>query len=139
MVVYTNYNYVINNILPSVILNLNKTGYSFAPLENKDAFDILNENRNTVMYHFTLINVLSDIYSNFGIKYIDKIQLSSNEDMKNNYFETQTSADGDIILWFKDKKYDLEQTLLFPIVFLDASKVIYTKKVMCKVILTKKV
>src|SRR5699024_5545204 len=76
-VVFTNYNYSLNNVIPSVILNLNKTDYEFSPLKDVDAFSIINENRNNVMYNLTLLNVLETIHTTlFKLPLITKIQFS---------------------------------------------------------------
>src|SRR5699024_748957 len=86
-VLYTNYNYYINNLLPSVIMNVSKSGYNIELLPEKEAWDIINENRNTVLFNNTSINILNDLSNIFLDKqYIDPYSLSNtlpgfNEDM----------------------------------------------------------
>ncbi|HJE19787.1 MAG TPA: hypothetical protein K8V35_05495, partial [Aliicoccus persicus] len=51
-VVFSNYNYYLNNTLPSIVMNLSRSFYDIRPFSDKEAFDILNESRNSIMYHY---------------------------------------------------------------------------------------
>src|SRR5699024_6628055 len=61
-IVFSNYNFKINNILPSVILNLTDNLDWIEPLNYDEVFDIINENRNTVLFEHTILNFLERIY-----------------------------------------------------------------------------
>src|SRR5699024_6234299 len=61
-IVFSNYNFKINNMLPSVILNLTDNLDWIEPSSNDEAFDIINENRNTVLFGHTILNILERIY-----------------------------------------------------------------------------
>ena len=127
-VITTNYNYMINNILPSVSLILNKENYIIEPFTDPDAFDILNENRNTVLYNYTLINVLSYIYrTTCNQQLIKKYSLGDSlpNFQGNCFIENGKEINIDIELNKSVFKYDLEKTLLFPIIFLGKSSVYY--------------
>lgn len=126
-VIYTNYNYYINNLLPSVIMNLSKKNYIIEKLPKKEALDILNENRNTVLFNNTSINVINDI-SNLILnqQYIKSYSLSNylqdfTEDM---YLKCNKGAHK-INLDVKSNKYDIEKTLILPIIFLGENIVQY--------------
>ena len=125
-VIFTNYNYSLNNIIPSVILNLNKNDYEISPLNGKDAFDVINENRNKVMYDNTLINVLSKIYEDiYGEKLINKLvfNLRRKHDTSNNFFRLSMDENSPFNIFINSKKYDIEQTLFFPLLFLNEKAV----------------
>lgn len=127
-VVFTNYNYSINNVIPSVILNLNKNDYEFSPLNDMDAFNVINENRNNVMYNLTLLNVLDNIHNDiFGEKIINKVDFNSDHKIPiyNNYFNISIQNASDFEVQFNSNKYDIEQTLFFPILFLGKNGVEY--------------
>src|SRR5699024_389695 len=116
-VVYTNYNFKLNNMIPSVILNLSKHLDIVKPLSKVDAFEILNENRNTVLYKYTTINLLENICrSTLNQTFLEAISI--NETME--YFEDNLflkKGNSDFQSSIKDYKYDIEQTLAFPIIF----------------------
>src|SRR5699024_9250368 len=117
-----------NNILPSVSLILNKENYVIEPFTDSDAFDILNENRNTVLYNNTLINVLSDIYrKTCNRELIKKYSLENSLQyfQDNCFIENGNGSNISIELDKSAFKYDLEKTLLFPIIFLGKSSVYY--------------
>lgn len=124
-VVYTNYNFKLNNMIPSVILNLSKHLDIVKPLSKVDAFEILNENRNTVLYKYTTINLLENIYrSTLNQTFLEAISI--NETME--YFEDNLflkKGNSDFQSSIKDYKYDIEQTLAFPIIFLGYESVQY--------------
>ncbi|WP_020006189.1 glycosyltransferase [Salinicoccus albus] len=125
-IVFTNYNYSINNLVPSVILNLNKKGYAFSPLNELDAFNILNENRNNVLYNLTLINIIDDIHADiFDKRLVNQLNIGSG----NNYMVDNNLITGNDCEQFDSKinssKYDIEQTLSFPIIFLGKTGVEY--------------
>jgi len=125
-VVFTNYNFKINNMIPSVILNLSEHLELVKPLSKSDAFDIINENRNTVLYNYTTINLLDSIYKTiFNKQFIlpTKLKETLNHYEDNKYLIKSESTNLDSQL--KDYKYDLEITLAFPILFLGYSKVSY--------------
>lgn len=120
-VVFTNYNYSLNNVIPSVILNLNKTDYEFSPLKEVDAFSIINENRNIVMYNLTLLNVLEKIHTTlFELRLINKIQFNCDSDIfaENNFLKLSDDNVSDFEVQIQSSKYDVEQSLFFPILFL---------------------
>src|SRR5699024_10746745 len=120
-VVFTNYNYSLNNVIPSVILNLNKNDYEFSPLEDVDAFNIINENRNNVMYNLTLFNVLEKIHTTiFGLSLINKCELNFEYEIPttNNFFVVSDNKVTDFDVQINSSKYDIEQSLFFPILFL---------------------
>lgn len=126
-VLYTNYNYYINNLLPSVIMNVSKSGYNIELLPEKEAWDIINENRNTVLFNNTSINILNDLSNIFLDKqYIEPYSLSNtlpgfNEDMYMKVESTKNKINSNI----KTFKYDLEKTLILPIIFLGNGSVEY--------------
>lgn len=126
-VLYTNYNYYINNLLPSVIMNVSKSGYNIELLPEKEAWDIINENRNTVLFNNTSINILNDLSNIFLSKqYIEPYSLSNtlpgfNEDMYMKVDSTLNKIDINIETF----KYDLEKTMILPIIFLGNSSVEY--------------
>ncbi|WP_052747399.1 glycosyltransferase family 2 protein [Salinicoccus sediminis] len=125
-VVFTNYNYSLNNIIPSVILNLSKNDYEISPLNEKDAFDIINENRNKVMYDNTLINVLSKIYEDiYGEQLISKVvfNLRRKYHTSNTFFKLSVDENSTFDAFCNSKKYDIEQTLFFPLLFLSEKAV----------------
>src|SRR5699024_4333795 len=90
-----------------------------------DAFEILNENRNTVLYKYTTINLLENIYrSTLNQTFLEAISI--NETME--YFEDNLflkKGNSDFQSSIKDYKYDIEQTLAFPIIFLGYESVQY--------------
>jgi len=120
-VVFTNYNYSLNNVIPSVKLNLNKKDYEFSPLEDVDAFNIINENRNNVMYNLTLLNVLEKIHLTiFSKPLINKCVLNFDYEIPttNNFFELSVNEATDFDISIKSSRYDIEQLLFFPILFM---------------------
>src|SRR5699024_1997338 len=120
-VVFTNYNYSLNNVIPSVILNLNKTDYEFSPLKDVDAFSIINENRNNVMYNLTLLNVLETIHTTlFELPLINKIQFNGDSETfpENNFLKLSDENISDFEVQIQSSKYDMEQSIFFPILFL---------------------
>ncbi|CAM2896809.1 glycosyltransferase family 2 protein [Salinicoccus roseus] len=119
-VIYTNYNYELNNILPSVILNISQKDYHISIHDRKTAFDIINENRNTVMYHYTLLNVLDEMADSIlGERMIKKSRISTAlEIFEENPFFTVDALQYDYKVIINDYKYDLEKTMLFPILFM---------------------
>lgn len=125
-VVFTNYNYIVNNILPSVILSFNNKLNIIEPLEHSVAFDILNENRNKVMFNYTFINVLEDILKDLTD---ETIIVPTELTDTNEYFDDQIYIrQGDTsnyICKFDDNLHNLEETLMFPIVFLGKETVSY--------------
>lgn len=125
-VVFTNYNFKINNMIPSVILNLSEHLELVKPLSKADAIDIINENRNTILYNYTSINLLDSIYKTiFNKQFMLPLKLKETLDYyeDNRYLIKSESSDFNTQL--KDYKYDLEITLAFPILFLGYSKVSY--------------
>lgn len=126
-VIYTNYNYYINNLLPSVIMNLSKKNYIIEKLPQKEALDIINENRNTVLFNNTSINVINDI-SNMILnqQYIEPYSLSNNpNDFIEDMYLKLNKEINKINLDIKTKKYDIEKTLTLPIIFLGKNLVQY--------------
>src|SRR5699024_2364611 len=120
-VVFTNYNYSLNNVIPSVKLNLNKKDYEFSILEDVDAFNIINENRNNVMYNLTLLNVLEKIHLTiFSKPLINKCVLNFDYEIPttNNFFELSVNEATDFDISIKSSRYDIEQLLFFPILFM---------------------
>src|SRR5699024_5323616 len=120
-VVFTNYNYSLNNVIPSVILNLNKNDYEFTPLKDIDASSIINENRNNVMYNLTLLNVLEKIHTTlFELPLINKVQLNCDSDIlvENNFFKLSDENTSEFEVQIQSCRYDVEQSLFFPILFL---------------------
>lgn len=128
-VVYTNYNFHINNILPSVIMNLDKNDYTISKLPDREAFDIINENRNTVMYNFTFLNVLNSITENkFNKQYVSTLNISGAlENFEGNIYFGIERIQSKIKSSIMDFKYDIEKMLMFPILFLGYSRSIYNE------------
>ena len=128
-VIYTNYNFHINNILPSVIMNLDKNDYIIGKLPNREAFDIINENRNSVMYNYTLLNVLNSIAeSKSNKKFISTLNLSNTDgDIEGNIYFNHAGLESEIKAEILDFKYDIEKTLMFPILFMGYSKATFNK------------
>lgn len=126
-VIYTNYNYYINNLLPSVIMNVSKSVYNIELLPEKEAWDIINENRNTVLFNNTSINILNDLSNIYlGKHYIEPYSLSNtlprfNEDMYMKVESTKNKINSNI----RTFKYDLEKTMILPIIFLGNGSVEY--------------
>src|SRR5699024_596099 len=93
----------------------------FSPLKDVDAFSIINENRNNVMYNLTLLNVLEKIHTTlFELPLINKVQLNCNSDIltKNNFFKLSDKKVSDFETHIQSSKYDVEQSLFFPMLFL---------------------
>lgn len=126
-IIYSNYNFYINNLLPSVIMNLSKEDYNIVLLPEKEAMDIMNENRNTVLFNNTSINIVNDLCSLFINKhYIESYELSNTMDnFTDNLYLRRDSSTHVIDLNIKTFKYDLEKTLTLPIIFLGKGKVKY--------------
>src|SRR5699024_858079 len=94
-VVYSNYNYYINNNLPSIILNINDENVILKTLDNKEAFDIINENRNTIMYNFTFTNILDFIHIKYSKKRLIKpIDILEKDVLNNNPYLTLKDDEG---------------------------------------------
>src|SRR5699024_2367005 len=123
-VVYTNYNFKLNNLIPSIILNLSSHFDIVNVLSKEDAFDIINENRNTILYKFTTLNLLEKIYRNFfDIQLIEPLSINKSlSNFEDNLF-IQKTKESDTQIQLNDFKYDLEQTLTFPIIFLGENNV----------------
>lgn len=127
-VVFSNYNYYMNNMLPSVILNMNNVDYDFYSFSEFEAFNIINENRNTILYKHTLVNILDEICNDvLGTSVIVTHNVSDHlECFDYNLFINNTNSDtNSIYLKLNNYKYDLEYTLLFPILFLGKESVSY--------------
>lgn len=126
-IVFTNYNFKLNNFLPSVILNLSTSLNYIKPLEYENAFDILNENRNSILYNFTFINVLHKIFGDIlNKRFIAPHSLSNTLDnYTSNIYLTNNSINQNIETNLRSYKYDVENTLAFPIIFLDERYVEY--------------
>lgn len=125
-VVFTNYNFKINNMIPSVILNLSDHLDFVKPLSKVDAFDIINENRNTILYKHTSLNFLDKIYKNiFNENLIEPLLINNTlEYFEGNIF-IQESEENNSSLNIKDYKYDIEHTLALPLIFLGQDNVRY--------------
>ncbi|MCK1975515.1 glycosyltransferase [Jeotgalicoccus huakuii] len=125
-VLFTNYNFKLNNMIPSVILNLSSHLDIVMPLSKSDAFDIMNENRNTVLYKFTSINLIERIYNNiFDMKLIEPLFLDNSlKNFEGNLFIFRDKT-SNAKTHLNDFKYDLEQTLAFPIIFLGEKNVAF--------------
>src|SRR5699024_8948542 len=95
--------------------------YEFSPLEDVDAFNIINENRNNVMYNLTLLNVLEKIHLTiFSKPLINKCVLNFDYEIPttNNFFELSVNEATDFDISIKSSRYDNEQLLFFPILFM---------------------
>lgn len=125
-VIYSNYNYAINNILPSIILSFDSNKEIIRKLDDNIAFDILNENRNTVMYNYTIVNVLNDIFINLkNESLVNPLQLMNTDETFQQHLYYKDNDTSEYICKFSDRLHNLEQTLLFPIIFLGYDSVYY--------------
>lgn len=125
-VIFTNYNYAINNILPSIILSFDSNKEIIRKLDENIAFDVLNENRNIVMYNYTIVNVLNDMFLNIkNESLINTVQLMNTDELFQRHLYYKSSDESEYNSKFNDKLHNLEQTLLFPIVFLGYDSVYY--------------
>jgi len=134
-VVFTNYNYKVNNMIPSVILNLTNNLKLIEPLNYNDAFDILNENRNTIMYNHTSMNVINHIFkTNLNKRFLKPLNINKTMDYfeSNLYLEYSEKTNSDIYIYLDQFKYDLEMTLAFPLLFLNKYEVQYEKSLLRK-------
>jgi hypothetical protein len=123
-VVFTNYNFKLNNMIPSVILNLSSHFNFVKPLSSYEAFDILNENRNTILYKYSTINLIDKIYSSiFNVKLVKPLHISNSLDYFEDNMYLKLSANNLTEFEINDNKYDLELTMAFPIIFLGESSV----------------
>lgn len=125
-VIYTNYNYAINNLLSSIILNFDSKKEIIRKLDDNIAFDILNENRNIVLYNYTFMNVLNDIFLNLlDEELFNSISLvdTNNTFQEHLYYKNEEISDYECK--FSDNLHNIEQTLLFPIIFLGYDSVYY--------------
>src|SRR5699024_9598190 len=118
-VIYTNYNYAINNILPSMMLNFDTKKEIIRKLDDDIAFDILNENRNLVMYNYTIINILNDLFLNLRDEsLINPVKLITTDETFQEHLYYKNDDISDYSCEFNDKLHNIEQTLLFPILYL---------------------
>src|SRR5699024_10495748 len=118
-VIYTNYNYAINNILPSIMLNFDTKKEIIRKLDDDIAFDILNENRNLVMYNYTIINILNDLFLNLRDEsLINPVKLITTDETFQEHLYYKNDDISDYSCELNDKLHNIEQTLLFPILFL---------------------
>src|SRR5699024_1528842 len=127
-IVFSNYNFKINNILPSVILNLTENLDWIEPLNYDEVFDIINENRNTVLFEHTILNFLERIYKTIlNQKFINPLELDKVLPMyeRNIYLTSESNLNSDVHGELNDSRYDLEATLAFPILFLGIGEVTY--------------
>lgn len=126
-IIYSNYNYYINNLLPSVIMNLSKSKYNIEILPEKEAFDIMNENRNTILFNNTSINILNDLCNMFLNKHFVKHFSVSKvlDEFSNNLFIRKNNSSNKIKVEMNSFKYDMEKTLTLPILFLGENSVRY--------------
>lgn len=126
-IIYSNYNYYINNLLPSVIMNLSKSKYNIEILPEKEAFDIMNENRNTILFNNTSINILNDLCNMFLNKhFVDHFLLSNVlDEFSNNLFIRKNNSSNKIKVEINSFKYDMEKTLTLPILFLGENSIRY--------------
>lgn len=126
-IIYSNYNYYINNLLPSVIMNLSKSKYNIEILPEKEAFDIMNENRNTILFNNTSINILNDLCNMFLNKHFVDYFLLSNvlDEFSNNLFIRKNNSSNKIKVEINSFKYDMEKTLTLPILFLGENSIRY--------------
>jgi len=127
-IVFSNYNFKINNMLPSVILNLTDNLDWIEPSSNDEAFDIINENRNTVLFGHTILNILERIYkTRLNKKFIHPHNLDSVLPYYENsvYLNNDNNLKTDLYGAMNNSRYDLESTLAFPILFLGISEVRY--------------
>src|SRR5699024_5157186 len=125
-VIYSNYNYAINNILPSIILSFDSNKEIIRKLDDNIACDILNENRNTVMYNYTIVNVLNNIFINLkNESLVNPLQLMNTDETFQQHLYYKDNDTSEYICKFSDRLHNLEQTLLFPIIFLGYDSVYY--------------
>ncbi|WP_462420187.1 glycosyltransferase family 2 protein [Salinicoccus sp. Marseille-QA3877] len=127
-VVFSNYNFKINNMLPSVILNLTDNLDWIEPAAEDEAFDIINENRNTVLFKHTTLNFLENIYkTRLNEKFIHSYNLEKvlPKYESNLYLNNENKLGSDLHGELNDSRYDLEDTLAFPILFLGMDQVTY--------------
>lgn len=123
-VLFTNYNFKLNNMIPSIILNLSSHLNFVKPFNSNDAFDILNENRNTVLYKYSTINLIEKIYNSiFNTKFIEPLNISNSLDYFEENMYLKLKQNDSIQFEIDDYKYDIELTMFFPIVFLGESNV----------------
>lgn len=124
-IIYSNYNYFINNLLPSVIMNLSKSKYNIEILPEKEAFDIMNENRNTILFNNTSINIFNDLCNMFLNKhFVNHFSLSNVlDEFSDNLFIKNNNSSNKIKVEMNSFKYDMEKTLTLPILFLGESSV----------------
>ncbi|CAD2078904.1 glycosyltransferase [Jeotgalicoccus meleagridis] len=125
-VVFTNYNFKLNNMIPSVILNLSNKLDLVKPLTKADAFDIINENRNTIMYKYSTINLLDKIYRGFfKDSLIAPLEINNTLDHYEDNLYLRKTNNSSSNLSIVEYKYDIEKTLAFPIIFLGEKSVKY--------------
>src|SRR5699024_2187091 len=127
-IVFSNYNFKINNMLPSVILNLTDILDWIEPSSNDEAFDIINENRNTVLFGHTILNILERIYkTRLNKKFIHPHNVKCVLQYYENsvYLKNDNNLKTDLYDAMNNSRYDLESTLAFPILFLGISEVRY--------------
>src|SRR5699024_2922597 len=120
-VVFSNYNFKINNMLPSVILNLTDNLDWIGPTSDEEAFDIMNENRNTILFDYTILNLLERIYkTRLNQKFIQPYNLDNVLSQYENsvYLNNENKLKTDLYGTMNNSRYDLENTLAFPILFL---------------------
>src|SRR5699024_8464208 len=125
-VVFTNYNFKLNNMIPSVILNLSNKLDLVKTLTKADAFDIINENRNTIMYKYSTINLLDKIYRGFfKDSLIAPLEINNTLDHYEDNLYLRKTNNSSSNLSIVEYKYDIEKTLAFPIIFLGEKSVKY--------------
>src|SRR5699024_492687 len=120
-VVFSNYNFKINNMLPSVILNLTDNLDLIGPTSDEEAFDIMNENRNTILFDYTILNLLERVYkTRLNQKFIQPYNVDNVLPQYENsvYLNNDNNLKTDLYGTMNNSRYDLENTLAFPILFL---------------------
>src|SRR5699024_5109200 len=132
-VVFSNYNFKINNMLPSVILNLTVNLDLIGPTSDEEAFDIMNENRNTILFDYTILNLLERIYkTRLNQKFIQPYNVDNVLPQYENsvYLNNDSNLKTDLYGTMNNSRYDLENTLAFPILFLGMSEVSYKESIL---------
>src|SRR5699024_8472272 len=130
-VVFANYNFTLNNMIPSVILNLTNHLDVVKPLNEIDAFEILNENRNTVLYNHSTINLLEMIFNTvLDTKFVKPLTIDNTLDYFEDNLFMKKSSESNIDVKIMDSKYDIKKTISFPMIFLGFNTVQYKNSYM---------
>src|SRR5699024_8848727 len=84
-------------------------------------------------YKHTSINLIDKIYKNiFNESMVEPLLINNNLEYFEENMYIQKSTENNTVLNIKDYKYDIEQTLAFPLIFLGESTVKYKNSVISK-------